>query len=120
MKLLETILVLGIVGVISGLFGGLITYFVGKKLINTGFQDKFDEILDYLSTPEGQQSVRNLGTLFSQGITKGIGLGDSPLKGKTFGISNAVLFEILNRFKVGTGEKAINKEPQSSSSDPFV
>lgn len=110
---------LGVVGVISGLFGGLVTYFVGKKLINTGFSDKFDEILDYLSTPEGQQSVRNLGTLFSQGITKGIGAGASPLKGKTFGIPNSILLRIVDQFMPQKGDKAKSKETPLSSSESF-
>jgi len=118
-KILETILVLGLVGVISGLFGGLVTYFVGKKLINNSFQDKFDEILDYLSTPEGQASVRNVGTIFAQGIGKGIGIGGTPLKGKTFGMPNALLYEIWTEMKGKIGKKAISEEKTVSSGGKF-
>ena len=106
-----------------GLIIAIGSYIIAKRTIKTEKEALFEEIPDkiigYLSTPEGQQSVRNLGTLFSQGISKGIGLGDSPLKGKTFGIPNVVLMRILDQYMPKKTKEAISKEPQSDSSESF-
>jgi len=111
-----------IVSAIMALFSGLITYVIAKHVINSQKDEIFDEILEYLSSPEGQQSIRNLGTIFAQGIGKGIGIGGSPLKGKTFGIPNVMLYEIWGEIKgrMGKkGEKTISEEGPSSSGGKF-
>jgi len=106
-------------GLLLSLTGAICTYLLGKRLLNKGFDDKFNDILDYLSTPEGQESVRNLGTIFAQGIGKGIGIGGTPLKGKTFGIPNTLLYEVWGEIKGKIGKKAISEETQVSSGGKF-
>lgn len=90
-----------------------------KRMFKGQKDEILDEIQDYLSSPEGQQSIRNLGTILAQGIGKGIGLGGSPLKGKTFGIDNRIIYELIQRFGPKITDKALSKEDQSSTSDSF-
>jgi len=90
-----------------------------KRMFKGQKDEIFDEIQDYLSTPEGQQSIRNLGTIFAQGINKGIGLGDTALKGKTFGIDNRIIYELIQRFGPKITDKAISKEGENTPSDSF-
>lgn len=115
MKLYELI----VASAIGSLLGAIATYMVGKKLIKGQKDEIFDEILEYLGSPEGQQSVRNLGTIFAQGISKGIGLGDAPLKGKTFGIQNWLIKEGIDRIFPEKGKKPISKEKQEISVNPL-
>ena len=115
MKILETIVASAIVGLIIS----ICNMYAAKRLIKSEKEEIFDEILDYLGTPEGQQSVRNLGTLFSQGISKGIGLGGSALKGKTFGVPNVIIARILDQYMPKKTGEAISKEQQGTPSDSF-
>jgi len=108
-----------LISCITVLTSAIATYMVGKRLINSQKEAIFDEILDYLSTPEGQESVRNLGQIFASGIAKGIGIGGLKRGGKTFGIPNQFLEPILEKIIGKIGDKAISKETQDTSSDSF-
>lgn len=108
-----------IISSITVLSGGIIYYYLGKRLVNSQKEEVKEEILDYLSSPEGQLSIQNLGQIFASGIAKGIGLGGKLRGGKTFGIPNELLYRLLDRYMVKKGDKAITEEPPSSSSDPF-
>lgn len=81
-----------------GLIISICSIYAAKRMIKTQKDEIFDEILDYLGSPEGQVSVRNLGTIFAQGISKGIGLGGKVRGGKTFGIPNEFLYTILEKY----------------------
>ena len=120
MKLFEITFELYVLtGLLLSFTGAIFTYLVGKMLIKNQKDVIFDEILDYLSSPEGQLSVRNLGQIFAQGIAKGIGIGGLKRGGKTFGIPNEFLMPIVEKIVGKIGDKAITKETSSSSSDPF-
>jgi len=93
------------------------SYFVGKRLVNSQKEDIKEEILDYLSSPEGQLSIRNLGTIFGQGIAGGIGLKGKVRGGKIFGFPAEVVIPIVEKLMGKIGDKAISKEAPSSSSD---
>jgi len=104
------------------LFSGLITYVIAKTVVRSQKDEIFDEIQDYLSSPEGQQSIRNIGEIFAQGISKGIGLGGKVRGGKTFGVPNEFIAQILAKFMGGKGkeeETKISEEGHSTPSGKF-
>lgn len=74
-------------------------YVAGKKLINRGKDVLLDEIIDYLSTPEGQQNIYVVGTIFGKGIQNGLGLkGAFKPKGKIFGFPADLVLPFIKRF----------------------
>lgn len=104
-----------------GVIISICSMYAAKRLIKSQKDEIFDDILAYLSTLEGQQSVRNLGTIFAQGIAKGIGIGGLKRGGKTFGIPNQFLEPILEKILGKIGDKPISKEqPSSSSENPLA
>jgi len=55
----------------------------------------------------------------ASGIAKEFGLGGASLKGKTWGIPNVVFIPFAEKIMAKFGDKAIKKETQDSSDDPF-
>lgn len=98
--------------------------YAAKRMVKSQKEELFEEIpekiIDYLGTPEAQQNLRNVGIIMASGIVKQFGLGDAPLKGKTFGIPNVVFIPFAKKLMAKLEDKTISKESQDSSkSDSF-
>lgn len=83
------------------------------------FQEIPEKIIDYLSTPEAQTNLRNVGIIMASGIVKQMGLDGAIPKGKTWGIPNVLLFKFADKIIGKKADKDKSEESSSSSSDPF-
>lgn len=106
-----------------GLIISIVSYTLAKRAIKgekeTLFQEIPDKIIAYLSTPEAQQNLRNVGIIMASGIVKEFGLDGAIPKGKTWGIPNVLLFKIADKFVGKKTDKAKSDETSNTSSGKF-
>lgn len=117
--IIETIVTSSIVGLCISMG----SYMLAKRMIKSEkealFQEIPDKIVAYLSTPEAQVNLRNVGIIMASGVVKELGLSGLAPKGKTWGIPNVLLFKFADRLLPKKGDKAISKENEGTTSGKF-
>lgn len=120
---MEILEILNILMAIVAISSPIVYYIISKKVIKNQkeelFQEIPDKILAYLSTPEAQTNLRNVGIIMASGIAKQFGVDGSALKGKTFGIPNVVFIPFAQKLMAKLEDKAIKKESQDDSVSPL-